>query len=720
MLVKGNFYNTLIATRGDSEGLQNKMEETVQKFLENETDMNKPGMLLGKIQGGKTRAFIGIIALAFDNGYDMAIILTKGTRALARQTHERLRKDFRSFIEDDMVRLYDILNIPERLAGYLLKQKLVMIVKKEQNNLERIIRMIVQTYPDLSERKILIIDDEADFASLGFTKGREGNVELRRIASQIDELRRKVKKSDFLEVTATPYSLYLQPEETTVPTREGRFIFEPLRPAFTVLLPIYEGYIGGDFFFEESKEEGLIARYVYEEVPLEELDALKRQNRKVFKIEDCLTHRRIQVLRRGILNFIVGACIRRMQQERLGKRKERYSFVVHTERVKETHDWQVEVVAKLNDLLMYCATHNLPMLSELVRESYDDLSKSISIMNTPPEYAEVFQEVLTALREDYLMIVKVNSDAAAEQLLDDNGELELSAPLNVFIGGQILDRGVTIRNFIGFYYGRRPVRFQQDTVLQHSRIYGNRPREDLAVTRFYTALEIYSVLERINEFDNALREAFEKGAHAGVVFIRKDSSNRIIPCNPNKISISSTTTLRPGVRMLPIGFQTNYIKYISDIIEKIDRVIFDKMPDETGKPFIMELSTANSIVDMIAETLVMELDWDWEAFKSCMEYFSTNTENNETRGKIWCLIRIGRELSRIKESDESFSDAPDTGKTDTDPAREIAVDIPALILIRQNGSAEIGWRGHPFWWPVLIAPQRTPTMIFASQTADVD
>jgi hypothetical protein len=720
MLVKGNFYNTLIATRGDSEGLQNKMEETVQKFLENETDMNKPGMLLGKIQGGKTRAFIGIIALAFDNGYDMAIILTKGTRALARQTHERLRKDFRSFIEDDMVRLYDILNIPERLAGYLLKQKLVMIVKKEQNNLERIIRMIVQTYPDLSERKILIIDDEADFASLGFTKGREGNVELRRIASQIDELRRKVKKSDFLEVTATPYSLYLQPEETTVPTREGRFIFEPLRPAFTVLLPIYEGYIGGDFFFEESKEEGSIARYVYEEVPLEELDALKRENRKVFKIEDCLTHRRIQVLRRGILNFIVGACIRRMQQERLGKRKERYSFVVHTERVKETHDWQVEVVAKLNDLLMYCATHNLPMLSELVRESYDDLSKSISIMNTPPEYAEVFQEVLTALREDYLMIVKVNSDAAVEQLLDDNGELELSAPLNVFIGGQILDRGVTIRNFIGFYYGRRPVRFQQDTVLQHSRIYGNRPREDLAVTRFYTALEIYSVLERINEFDNALREAFEKGAHAGVVFICKDSSNRIIPCNPNKISISSTTTLRPGVRMLPIGFQTNYIKYISDIIEKIDRVIFDKMPDETGKPFIMELSTANSIVDMIAETLVMELDWDWEAFKSCMEYFSKNTENNETQGKIWCLIRIGRELSRIKESDESFSDAPDTGKTDTDPAREIAVDIPALILIRQNGSAEIGWRGHPFWWPVLIAPQRTPTMIFASQTADVD
>ena len=718
MLNKGNLYNTLIEKRGDSEALQEKMEETVQKFLENETDMNKPGMLLGKIQGGKTGAFIGIIALAFDNDYDMAIILTKGTRALARQTYARLKKDFGNFIYDNMVKLYDILNIPERLPGFILRQRLIMIVKKETNNLDRIIRMIVQTYPDLGNRKILIIDDEADFASLGFTR-REGNVELRRIASQIDELRKKVKKSDFLEVTATPYSLYLQPEDTTVPTREGQFVFEPIRPAFTVLLPIYEEYIGGDFFFEESKEEGSIAHYVYEEVPLEELEALKRENRRVFKIEDCLTHMRVQVIRKGILNFIVGACVRRIQQRKLREREEHYSFVVHTEQGKEAHDWQVEVVAKLNESLIYCANHNLPRLSELVRESYDDLSRSISIMNTPPEYDEVFQEVLTALKDDYLMIIKVNSDAAVEQLLDDNGELELNAPLNVFIGGQILDRGVTIRNFIGFYYGRRPRRFQQDTVLQHSRIFGDRPREDLAVTRFYTALEIYSVLERINEFDNALREAFEKGAHAGVVFIRKDSSNRILPCSPNKISISSTTTLRPGMRMLPIGFQTDYIKNIRGTIEELDKVILGQMPDDKEKPFLIELSTANSIIDMIAETLVFELDWEWEPFKSCMEFLSKFTENNKTQGKIWCLVRTGRELSRFRESDGRYSDAPDTGKTDTDLARKIAVDIPALILIRQNGSTEKEWRGSPFWWPVLIVPQRTRTMIFAGQTADV-
>ena len=98
MLVKGEFYETLTNQRQDSDDLKSCMQETVQKLLENDTSMSKPGMLLGKIQSGKTRAFIGIIALAFDNGYDIAIILTKGTKALAQQTYERLEEDFLDLI----------------------------------------------------------------------------------------------------------------------------------------------------------------------------------------------------------------------------------------------------------------------------------------------------------------------------------------------------------------------------------------------------------------------------------------------------------------------------------------------------------------------------------------------------------------------------------------------------------------------------------------------
>ena len=58
----------------------------------------------------------------------------------------------------------------------------------------------------------------------------------------------------------------------------------------------------------------------------------------------------------------------------------------------------------------------------------------------------------------------------------------------------------------------------------------------------------------------------------------------------------------------------------------------------------------------------------------------------------------------------------DTPHTEADMtiAKSIAKDIPVLMLLRQNGQEDRGWRGSPFWWPVLVAPQNTRTVIFAS------
>src|SRR6266851_3665699 len=95
------FYQAIIQARNDSEQLQQCIQAAIHKLGSTQTGIDRPGMLLGKIQSGKTRAFIGIIALAFDEGYDMAIVLTKGTKALTQQTYERLRRDFRAFLDAD-------------------------------------------------------------------------------------------------------------------------------------------------------------------------------------------------------------------------------------------------------------------------------------------------------------------------------------------------------------------------------------------------------------------------------------------------------------------------------------------------------------------------------------------------------------------------------------------------------------------------------------------
>src|SRR5205807_54727 len=144
-------------------------------------------------------------------------------------------------------------------------------------------------------------------------------------------------------------------------------------------------------------------------------------------------------------------------------------------------------------------------LDQLLRSAYSDLQRSVKLEGTPcPDYDDVKEEVLNVLLSGQLMITKVNSDKDIEELLDDDGQLKLRTPFNLFIGGQILDRGITINNLIAFYYGRNPKRFQQDTVLQHSRMYGARSMTDLAVTRFYAPQHIFQIMRKIHEFDAAL------------------------------------------------------------------------------------------------------------------------------------------------------------------------------------------------------------------------
>jgi hypothetical protein len=66
-------------------------------------------------------------------------------------------------------------------------------------------------HPALREKRVLIIDDEADYASVSAQK-KDGVVGVGKISGQIDRLRDMFADSNFLQVTATPSSLYLQPE----------------------------------------------------------------------------------------------------------------------------------------------------------------------------------------------------------------------------------------------------------------------------------------------------------------------------------------------------------------------------------------------------------------------------------------------------------------------------------------------------------------------------
>lgn len=104
--LQGDFYPEFTRERSYGEDLRLCIEKTVQKLLKTATSSDRPGMLLGKIQSGKTKTFMGIIALAFDNSFDVCVVLTKETKALAKQTFERVDQEFGEFVNRNDLLVY--------------------------------------------------------------------------------------------------------------------------------------------------------------------------------------------------------------------------------------------------------------------------------------------------------------------------------------------------------------------------------------------------------------------------------------------------------------------------------------------------------------------------------------------------------------------------------------------------------------------------------------
>lgn len=69
----------------------------------------------------------------------------------------------------------------------------------------------------------------------------------------------------------------------------------------------------------------------------------------------------------------------------------------------------------------------------------------------------------------------------------------------------------------------------------------------------------------------------------------------------------------------------------------------------------------------------------------------------------------------LRELEGRFSNARDTKQQGL--ARSKAEDIPTLMLLRQNGEEARGWRGLPFWWPVIVTPRSAATAIFTTDEA---
>ncbi|MBD9660764.1 Z1 domain-containing protein [Pantoea sp. PNT03] len=706
------FFSYLEENKGYDADLKLCIFNIVKQLEDIKTSRSNPGVLLGKIQSGKTRGFLGVIARAFDVGYDIALVLTKGTKTLAKQTVSRINHDFSNFIEDDYISIYDIMELPEKLHKPELKRKIIIVAKKESNNLDRVIDFFENLeYPDLKNKKVLLIDDEADLASIRFVKKNkksDNNETVQgKIAEKMDFLRDLVDSMRFLQVTATPYSLYLQPESYSNP-----FKFLPKKPAFTELLPIHDRYVGGDDYFGDFTNNDP-RKGLYIEVPADEIEYLRHKEDVNLLDQDVIENKGLDSLKKAVSSFLIAVVIRRWQQKQESVKQKKYAMIIHNDTQRKSHNKQWEIVDSIRQSLEVMVKANNRLLRSLFDNYFTDIQKTVHDNNDPcPSQDDAFILFSRLISDGEINVQKVNSDVELASILDPTtAELKLRTEANIFIGGSLLDRGITIPNLLAFYYGRNPKNMQADTVLQHSRMYGARDRSDLSVTRFYTSLAVFNRLKHIHQFDSALRRAFlNKDSDSGVIFIQSDASKGVVPCSPTKVSVSRVMTLNSGGYYLPSGFDLSTISNLESTLRKISELIMPLHSNNLSLDVMVDKCHVIEIIKLIKKTLQLSQNEDfyWDAMIGLIDYYCKAQGNDETH----VIVELNRKITKEKSGDKSGKSIVG-GRT----IRELLAqkrDLPAIVFLKQDGTKANGWNSDTyFWWPVLIAPTNSDPCVYS-------
>ena len=706
------------------------VREMVDELLVEGPGATDPCLLLGNVQCGKTDTFESIMGLSMDRGIDVCVVLTKNSNTLAEQTKERLRNDFKYFAENGttsqkiIVRIFDIMDLIHEELGTLAedpRNRFIIVCKKETKNLQHLTTLFTEKSPELARRELLIVDDEADFASRAYYQ-RAGEFELLKISDLIEQFRKIPRYHRYLQVTATPYSLYLQPDGS-IQLRAGKEA-SPWLPRYTGLVPVHDKYIGGHQYYVESKDENSMYSHLYKQVSdlcIEQLSERKDDYKTSRAHSD-----NILDLSRSIIGYLMAAAIRSLQEEKKGQTY-KSSCLIHVEINKKYHEWQEELITSIIEDVResFLKSQNADIhLLNLQQDAYEDFRQSNIkareaglIKEEFPSWADVESRMRRILRyQDYSINVVNSSDPGrVRTMLDNRGQLKLTRTANFFIGGTILDRGITLDNMLCFFYGRDPKKFQMDTVIQHARMYGARDKEDMAVTRFFTTEKIYQVLEMMNTFDDILRDYLVKHKEnvrtEDITSIVIGYDSRIKPSAQSKFRPANTRVIRAKQRILPIGFQTGSYDEIAGIVSKIDKLIMTAPGYKVDDYFLIDFELAAKIIQLINDTFIyseeyanVDYRWDTNEMLTILDNLTYNTD-----GKLWCLQRTGRNSSRLRENGK-YRDAPDDGRTDK-PA-EVAIDRPALLLFRENGSQSQGWRNAPFYWPLLFTPENTQDGIF--------
>ncbi len=500
------------------ESVRDNVEETYLRIqTKNQTVESQKragyGLVVGRIQSGKTAHMLGLSFRAIDTTlshtkrpYDTIIILSGLLEDLRKQTYDRLRKsDIKGIIylpkgsdfsgKNDAAQ-YELLGALEQ------DQPLVLVIKKNHTVLESLCEYLnddeLNSY--LQDRRVLVIDDECDHASIDSTHSEsEKSSDATAITATNRAVRSLIKILEvsrrvpwYIGYTATPYSNLLmnpQPEYVAI-NQFGPSLF----PRDMIhCLPKPDGHSDNEYFFSKRGEDHIVQYESPEPDSSNERKHLKE-----------LIH--LHVLAKLIREQLLKAKHNENQWQKPDFEKMKQSTMIHTEVETDQHLRVADLVSTIKDELSQ--TKDTTLFSEL-----DHL-----VLKRYPDFLSQYTERKAALEaskylglKDYytgITVVKLNAEK-------DDGDSEFTYPkaLNynenegfshIVVGGQKLSRGLTIESLVLVWFDRAPKTPNYDTLLQMARWCGYR-NEFRPLMRFFMGSDTILYFNLIAEVESRLR-----------------------------------------------------------------------------------------------------------------------------------------------------------------------------------------------------------------------
>ena len=503
------------------------------------------GLVTGSVQSGKTANMEGLISMAADYDWNFFIILSGTIDNLRKQTRDRFKEDLCNsegilwrvldFTSDDKKTTANELKLNSLSGSKNFSNRYLTVCLKNRRRLEKLIDWLYSDATRTNKLRIVVIDDEADQASINtadITPDEEQErcainqmivnlVNGRRSDGSIPDT--KFQSMNYIAYTATPYANVLNetPGESLYPKD------------FICTLPEAHEYFGAKVIFGNDEEDAP-GFPIIRNIPATDENEFK----KLYK-GDLLSLP--YSFKKSLAWFL---CVSAVQRT-FGYKKP-LSMLIHTASIQNHHFTVYERV-------QYWLKHDKNIL-ELCKQIYEEEIYSVTLddlLLANPEYGFANQVQITYPSFDQIeeKIKELLNDIRNIKLGDDNSfeygsgihlcvdncranrEAEEGiylrivypkgeqlnhlgkAPVFIIIGGNTLSRGLTIEGLVCTYFARTSN--LADTLMQMARWFGYRKGYEL-LQRIWMTSSVVEKFEALTKVYMDLKREVERFMKQGI------------------------------------------------------------------------------------------------------------------------------------------------------------------------------------------------------------